>query len=266
MKCEYCGQAQVDGCAMGRLLNGDVCPNREAYEALRASRRVAGQYETLSPTPTRYLSAKYDSSFFGDDHAARRSIERCYKALSKEIKDVLASKTRNGRMIVIKGPNGCGKTFAAYAAVSEARKIGLSAFAISAIDLMRLLRSSFHDNPTVSEEEIADAVENADLFFLDDLGYQKDTAYSLETVMWAIDHRWKWQKCTILCLNHNYKDLINRAGKSQEMRVWLPVADRLKNSVVIEVEGTSKRVRELFEETTPAKADIPDAAANEKKD
>lgn len=88
-----------------------------------------------------------------------------------------------GRNVVLSGPAGAGKTYAAVATVRRRALYGDSVFLTSAVVLLQALRPG--GDPTA-----LDRARTARLVLLDDLGAERPTDWTAEQLAALIDHRW----------------------------------------------------------------------------
>ena len=138
--------------------------------------------------------------------------------------------TSGSRVLVLQSEtSGNGKTHAAYAVGWEASADGANVCAWTMADLNEALRPSGTDPDGVYRR-----VERCDLLIIDDLGREKMTEWTVETLQRILDARLRDNKRLIVTTNLTGKDLVVRYGG--------PVADRLKAGLThVEVVGQSQR-------------------------
>jgi len=138
--------------------------------------------------------------------------------------------TSGSRVLVLQSPMpGNGKTYAAYAVGWEASAAGASVCAWTMADLNEALRPSSTDPDGVYRR-----IERADLLILDDLGREKMTEWTVETLQRILDQRLRDAKRLIVTTNLSAEELDKRYGG--------PALDRIVDGMTrIEVKGATQR-------------------------
>lgn len=161
--------------------------------------------------PGMYADAEIDRLHERDGHRVtmidrerNRPVERDQGDIDRENKTKLhslaAAPLPPGAMVILTGPSGAGKTYGAAALLREQiRRYGKSGFYITSLGYLDAMRDQ-----GINETErtaLATRVKNVDVLFLDDLGIEKGSAYSMR-VLWAlIDERTKKGLATIVTSN-----------------------------------------------------------------
>lgn len=99
------------------------------------------------------------------------------------------------RNLVIMGPVGTGKTFAAWAALRRPYGRGRSVMGLAVVDLLDALR------PSAPDPEVMHKVRTTDLLLADDFGAERPTDWTAERIYSLINHRWEHQRPTIATTN-----------------------------------------------------------------
>ncbi|MDQ0376611.1 ATP-binding protein [Amycolatopsis thermophila] len=110
-----------------------------------------------------------------------------------------------GTSLLLLGPTGTGKTFAAYAAVRYMFDHGL--VAVPAMTTAEDLFASLQPQPGVNTEEVYRAYATAKLLLVDDLGASRDTAFAANVTSRLIDHRYRNLLPGIYTTNAQPRDL-----------------------------------------------------------
>ncbi len=92
--------------------------------------------------------------------------------------------------IVLRGPNGCGKTHLAAAIGNHQLRKGRPVFFKVVPDLLDYLRSAFSPNSEVTSDELFEMVKKVPLLILDDFGEQAATPWAQEKLYQLISHRY----------------------------------------------------------------------------
>ena len=125
------------------------------------------------------------------------------------------------------GTFGCGKTHLSIGICRElilSEKIYSARFTTGA-ELLLKIRSGFSDNKP--EEQTIDEFTKTDFLFIDDLGAEKTTEWSKQTLYLIIDRRDRDLKTTIITSNLSLEEI--------EENISGRIASRIANSVVINV-------------------------------
>ena len=166
--------------------------------------------------------------------------EKAYKACTSYAKDfdsVLKNK-RNG--LFITGCCGVGKSHLAFATANYLIKNGYSVIAMTMIDLLLKLKSSFNGGKQ-TEEEILKIYEDCDLLIIDDLGKEKPTEWALQMIYAIVDRRYNAYKPIIITTNFNADELIKKLGDSSIANAIMDRLFEICNYVSIEGESFRKR-------------------------
>lgn len=108
--------------------------------------------------------------------------------------------SRRGLLIV--GPVGVGKTYQAWAAANALRTAvdaqggPWDVHALPSVELLEQLRGQ-----DGSGREALDRAMSAPVLFIDDLGGERPTDWTLERLYLVLNHRYDWQRATIVTTN-----------------------------------------------------------------
>lgn len=133
------------------------------------------------------------------------------------------------RSLLLNGPTGTGKTFAAYAAMRYLIAAGLRHIErYTEPQLLGRIRTQLD-----ASEMILSYLESSDLVFLDDLGSAKHSEWTEELIYRVIDSRYQADRPVLVATNVPFRDLSARLGdrvasRLAEMCVRVPLvgADR----------------------------------------
>jgi len=139
---------------------------------------------------------------------------------------------KNG--LFLHGPTGTGKTHLAVAVLRETSR-PRPRF-VSAAELMLSLRQSFRDRARFSEEEIIDRYsDECGVLVLDDLGVEKPSEFTVQSLNLIIERRYVAIKQTIITSNFSIGEIAERVGD----RIASRIAGMCK---VIELQGNDRRI------------------------
>lgn len=150
--------------------------------------------------------------------------------------DIISRSNRNG--LYITGPCGVGKSHLAFSIANSLIEKGNSVIAMTMIDLLLKIRSSYKvDNK--KEEDILKIYEDCTLLVIDDLGKEKPTEWTLQMVYSIIDRRYNAKKPVIVTTNFNANELMEVFGNSS---ISQAIIDRLFEICrYVPIEGESFR-------------------------
>jgi DNA replication protein DnaC len=122
-----------------------------------------------------------------------------------------------GRSLLLLGPIGTGKTYAAYAAIQALVKSGARCRweCITEAGFIAKLRP----RPRVDSEEEFERYSKVALLVIDDMGASKDTEWAAEQNYRLLDHRYAWDKPTIITSNLLPRDLVPVLGERVASRL-----------------------------------------------
>lgn len=153
----------------------EIRAEREGYEA------VLRETRWQRTIPERFLHADFD--IFGSAHP--------------DVAPRVAGWTLNprGRNLVLLGPVGVGKSYAAVATARALFDLGHSVAFWSVVDLLDAFRPGGHDG--VTPESLA----RDDVLVLDDLGGERPTEWTSERLYAVINQRWIKERSIIATSN-----------------------------------------------------------------
>ena len=124
-----------------------------------------------------------------------------------------------GRGLYLCGGVGVGKTHLAVAVMNELiGKDGVPSLFVTVPELLDNLRGAYND-PGRDLDQWMDAVKNADLLILDDLGSEKATQWVQERLYVIINHRYREALPTIFTSNVGARDLFTQLGERTASRI-----------------------------------------------
>lgn len=140
---------------------------------------------------------------------------------------------QNNMGILLFGPVGTGKSFIASCICNEILKQHVPLCATSFARILNVLQSSFD-----GRQETHDRLGRFQLLFLDDLGAERSTEFSLEQVFSVIDSRYRTKKPVVITTNLTLKQIEN-----PENLAYSRIFDRVLEMCPIRlcVSGSSRR-------------------------
>lgn len=146
-----------------------------------------------------------------------------------------------GRNLVIAGPVGTGKTWAALAAVRPAIEAGSSVVFWPVVELLDALRPGGRD-------DTLETAMRCDVLVLDDVGAERATDWAAERMYAIVNRRWMDGRPIVATTNHASSDaLVEHIGERMRSRLVG------SGAVVVRLTGADRR-RETI---TPTPKDTP---------
>lgn len=145
---------------------------------------------------------------------ATRAVEKVEKYLSGWEENREA-----GKGLYLCGDVGTGKTHLAVAVMNELMtKKRVPSLFVTVPELLDNLRGAYK-NPGQDLDEWMDAVKNADLLVLDDLGSERVTEWVQERIFVLVNHRYREVLPTLFTSNVGPKDLAAKLGERTASRI-----------------------------------------------
>lgn len=120
-----------------------------------------------------------------------------------------ATSSNQVKSYYIFGAVGSGKTYEAVGLAKKALEEGMKVIFYSAAKLFEALREYNHQDPS---DYTLSTIRNRDVLIIDDLGKEKLTEWKYEQLFDIIDHRYGFEKTTIITSNYSLSDLAKRYG------------------------------------------------------
>ncbi len=264
--CEYCGTEleQYKFEANGRKIyvpgyKKCTCPEAVAeYEKEQELKRVQEEQEKQQKELERQQKLAEEeklkiNKLFGNSGMSKRAMsclfkdyeqtsgnEKAYKTFTNYAKGFETALTNKRNGLFITGACGVGKSHLAFATANYLIRNGYSVIAMTMIDLLLKLKSSFNGGEH-TEEEILKIYEDCDLLIIDDLGKEKPTEWALQMIYSIVDRRYNSYKPIIITTNFNADELIKKLGDSS---IANAIMDRLfEICEYVSIEGESYRKR-----------------------
>jgi DNA replication protein DnaC len=183
------------------------------WELTRRDARVASLLEKsgLSKRLRRYTFANFKPYVSPE---AARAVERVEEYLER-----WEENREDGRGLYFCGGVGTGKTHLAVAVMKELiQRRRVPSLFVTVPELLDNLRGAYND-PGRNLDVWMDAVKNADLLVLDDLGSERVTEWVQERIFVIVNHRYREALPTIFTSNIGPKDLAEQLGERTASRI-----------------------------------------------
>ncbi len=109
--------------------------------------------------------------------------------------------------LILLGGYGCGKTHLAAAIANYCITMGGQALFVVVPDLLDHLRAAYAPNSAGGIDERLDAIRDAPLLILDDLGAHNGTPWAQEKLFQILNHRYNSRLPTVVTTNQRLEDL-----------------------------------------------------------
>lgn len=139
-----------------------------------------------------------------------KGAEKALNTCTEYVKDFSKD---SGEGLIMAGPSGSGKSHLAVAIVKAIAETGKSAIFQSVPELLAKLRLTYDkNNDGETEDEILEQLTKCDLLVLDDIGAEKQSAWTEERLYLLIDRRYRDKRATIVTTNLNYNEIEKLLG------------------------------------------------------
>lgn len=178
-----------------------------------------------------------------DEPQEAKSVQRVQGLTDRELKygfdnfkgnDKLVATIREfaeqGKSMLLTGRTGCGKT---HLAIAAARHLSRPAIFVTVPELLLEIRASF--NGEDSESRLIRRYARAELLVLDDLGAEKTTEYSIQTLYTIISRRNREEAQTIVTTNLDLAQIADSLGDR--------IASRLAEMKIVKINMQDYRTR-----------------------
>lgn len=214
-------------------------PLGEALTALKA--RLAARGITGDNVDWEEVEAEIDAEMRADQAAIRREAWAAIvpEDMRRAVMDVVDPKAADpinrwliaepptrGNVILV-GPVGVGKTFAAYAIGHALVDVGEHVYAVTTAALLKAMRPE-------GDRRIEERARAAAYLILDDLGAEALTEWGVSVLTDVLDERFRERRPTVVTANASYRDLAARLGER--------IMSRLTGgAVVVTIDGHDRR-------------------------
>lgn len=217
--CEIHGDYTSRLLTFGGMIRGrwTSCPdcNKAREEAEAEERRIAEQRAKQERIERRLQSAgipprfrhKVFPTFQADTSAKQHSLD-----LSMQFANSFDEKLKNGASMVFSGTPGTGKSHLACAIAQHVMEAGYTAIYLTAMDLIRLVRSTWRRDSERSEEDVIRELSRVDLLVLDEVGMQYGSEGEQVIMTDIIDQRYRNSLPLIVITNQDRKGLTEYLG------------------------------------------------------
>lgn len=173
-----------------------------------------------------------EKTFYNWDH--NKASEKMFNIAKRYTDNFKEMKDKNVGLLIY-GEPGNGKTYMTYAIANELLIKGIPVVAVHIDALLNRIKQTFNSYGKEGEATVLNALNNADLLIIDDLGTEQDTEWSNKTIYNIIDNRYRSGLPLIVTTNIPLKDIEEKYHK----RTY----DRLVNEMCTPVRNDSKSLR-----------------------
>jgi len=184
----------------------DMTPEELSAEALRQAARQSKSSERMcGPIPKRYQQGLEGLRPLLGDETVDRAV--------KWVQDFDPDKECDGFYIC--GPQGTGKTGIALGIAMAVKEQGFTVEHWTMSDLLTELRHSYNPHSDVVEFDFIRAFRGCDLLVLDDLGQERMTDHTAQTLYNVVNWRYAELKTIIVTSNLPGKELLIKAEQNK---------------------------------------------------
>ncbi len=213
------------------LFSYQMCAKKEKEEEKKAYQKKISYFQI----PKEIANASFKELY--KDSKARLPIVQYFRSF---MEDYLAGKKVKG--LYLCGSFGSGKTYMIAALFNELAKKDIASCMVYYPELLRDLKSSFHD----TYEEKYETVKKAPLLLLDDLGAENNTTWARDEVLGPIlQYRMEEDLPTFFTSNFSLEEveqLLSNTGNMTEKVKAKRIIERIKQlSTVMQLNSKNRR-------------------------
>lgn len=236
-KCHTAKQTKVTLFGEERIVPSSCRCAMAEYEARRAAELEQERLIQIQSRRNRcfgHAGRKAEYTFEADDGADPQTmrIARGYVAEFPSLR-------RRGKGLLLLGPTGTGKTFAACCIANALVERGYSVQVTTFAEVAMRLQSNW------DKEDVYEDICSCDLLVLDDLGAERETSYMSEIVYTVIDARCNAKLPTIVTTNIDADEFVS-GGVVTKNRVFSRLYEMC---VPVSVTGADRRRAQMIRDT-----------------
>lgn len=169
---------------------------REEYEARLATANI----------PAMFQDATIDSFQAPPGDNARSAIKHTALAYAETVS------LEDPEGLILKGTVGCGKTHIAVGILKEVIRRGYTGYYTGFMNLLNMIRNSYHPDFPLREEEVLQPLAEADFLVLDDMGAETPKDFVTDRLYLIVNRRYEARKPMLITTNLDDAELEARVG------------------------------------------------------
>ena len=177
--------------------------NKDLAEQEQNRLRIRGLNDAMIPQA-------YRDKQLSDFKADTDDKIKVFKVVSR-YSDLITSKTRCSATLILSGSFGTGKTHLACGVALKFAEHG-SPYYTTAAKMIRYIRSSYHPNSKMNEQNAIDLFAKKDFLIIDEVGRQKGTDSEQNLISEIINERYSELRPTIIVSNYAMDEIEGYIG------------------------------------------------------
>lgn len=231
--CESCGEPvekRITILDRSRIVPVACKCKKEKFEREQLESKNKEKQERLKQVITNSLMKEEALSKTFENWNHELACERMFDIAKKYADNFREMKEQNIGLLIYSEQPGNGKTYMTHAIANELLKKGIPVICVHIDALLNRIKQTFNSYGKEGEATVLNALNNADLLIIDDLGTEQSTDWSEKTIYNIIDNRYRSGLPLIVTTNIPLEDIEKKYHKRTHDRLVNEMCTPVKNS------------------------------------